>query len=349
MANFYTATGKVVNSKYFKDELNNQIRVQKGITGHYKKEIARYEEELAYAEKVFGKNSRQYIEAATTLQEMRTSLTESRTATKDLQKALQDLDITKIEYLLDRITNFTSKLGAILSRVQTKGQSYGQSDTDYNTRQSSLMYRQIDYNNSAIEAYGAEIDKRIQQIQENGWQVDSEQYKEAVDWIQKAEIECENLAQTNEELKQGIRDLRWEPFKELQRTVKNVTGDMEHLADLIGDAEVFDIGDSTIITDRGLTKLALFATQMQKNNEYIANERAALKKLQGEYENNIISKQKYNEESEEMIKSIQDTVRANNALEKSITDVYKTQIQNENKALQDLIQLREKSLSAKKS
>ena len=59
--------------------------------------------------------------------------------------------------------------------------------------------------------------------------------------------------------------------------------------------------------------------------------------------------EQYEEETRQHIETIQQSVSANEQLKKSIVDVYKTQITNENRALQELIDLRKKSLSAKKS
>ena len=349
MNNFYTAMGKTVNSKEAKQELNSQMKRQNEITGYYEKQVAKYKKELETAKSVFGANSIEYRQAQTKLEEMNKSVTESKTAFLDLQKQLYELDLTKIDRVIDRISGFGDKLSAMLTKIQNVGQSYGQSDSEYITSQATNMYRQINTNNSMIEQYGVGIAERLSIISEKGYEVDSDEYKNLYDWIQKAETECINLVNANEELKQSIRNLRWEPYKNLQNDIKNVVSDMQHLADLIDDAEVFDIEDQVIITDRGLTKLALYGIQLQENTQYIANERAALEKLQEEYEKGTISKQQYTEESQEHIKSVQDMVKANQSLKKSIIDVYKTQVSNENKALQDLISLRKSALSAKKS
>ena len=348
IVDYYTAVGRVVNSPDIKQQMNSQRVRQQEIVKYNKSAVERYEKELANAAKIFGEDSQEFHEAGQKLAEMKTAWVESETALKNLNLEIQKLKITKLQYVIDRVSGFGEKLSAIVNLRKTQGtlatggiDGLNLSETDYSN--------QINNNNTLIEQYGKMIAWQQQLIDENHWDVDSEQYKAAYDEIQKCETALLGLYNTNLQLKESIRDMRWEAFEKLQSNIANSTSDFEHLRSLISSAEIWDDKDQTIITKEGYANIALMGEEMRNYNQTIADNRVALEKLQEEYNNGNISLEKFEEESKKHINTIQSSVTAYDKLKDSIVDLYKTQLTNENKALQELIKKRQDALKAKKS
>lgn len=348
VVDYYTAVGRVVNSPDIKQQLYSQRVRQQEIIKYNKAAVERYEKELENAAKIFGKDSQEFHEAGQKLAEMKTAWVESETALKNLNVEIQKLNITKLQYVIDRISGFGDKLSAIANLRKTQGTLINGGVDGLNLRESDYQ-NQIDNNNTLIVQYGKMINDQQKLIDSNHWALDSEQYKAAYEEIQKCEASVASLRQANVQLGQTIRDMRWEAFEKLQSNIANSTSDFEHLRSLISSAEIWDDKDQTIITKEGYANIALMGEEMRNYNQTIADNRVALDKLQKEYNNGNISLEKFEEESRKHINTIQSSVTAYDKLKDSIVDLYKTQLTNENKALQELIKKRQDALKAKKS
>lgn len=349
MVRLYTAQGRAVNSREAKQQLNSQMVRQNEITRYYSEQVAAYEAEMENAAKIFGRDSQQYHEAGQKLAEMNTALTESKIAFIELQEQMKELEITRINQVIDRLSSLGNTLSSIFDYWTKRGTRYGETETDTRNNRRHALQNQINVNNQQIIRNEELIQRKRDEIAEFGWEVGSEKYEEANQIIMQCEQNIISLGNANMDLVSEIRNIRWEPFEKLQSDIKNATSDFQFLAGLIDDAEVFDTDDQTVITDAGYAKLALYGEQIQQNNQYIANEREAMSKLEQEYKNGIISKEEYDELSRQHIENIQQTVSSNEQLKKSIIEVYKAQVTNENKALQELISLRKQALQSKKA
>ena len=339
IVDFYTAQGRQVNAGSVKIQYEKQIEQQNAITAAYKKERAAYMAEMKNAEKIFGKTSNEYIEAQTKLEEINQALTESETAYRDLNKQLRELDISRIEAFIDRISSFSDKLESILSLRELRGGKVVEGN--YN--------QQISTNNDLIQRYYQDINRRRSIIKEFGWRTDSENYQEYFDAIVKDEQAIFDLLEANEKLKESIVTLRWKPFNELQNLIKEAVADYDHLRSLFKDKQLFDEEDGIFMTNKGYASLALLGAQLEATKQQIADYRKALDKVQEDYDNGNITLDKYNETSREYIEIIQNSVKSVQQYNDAITDLYKTQITNENAALQETISLRKKALQSKKA
>lgn len=347
MGEFLTSAGRTVNAANIKSTFGTQINETSLMIGRYQDELKAFANELVNAKKVFGESSNEYREALAQYEEINQSLIEASTQYNELNQQLYELDLTKLEYAMDRLEAFGDKLSSIVSLKETRGTLFGASagdiigETDYS--------QQIKANNDIIKIMAEDRQKRINEIAKFGWDIDSEKYKEAYDAIMNDEKEILNLLESNEKLKESIRTLRWKPFEELQKQIEEASGDYDHLRDLITDSQKFDSEDGIYMTARGYADLALLAQQIGITQGKIADYRKALDKLQSEYKSGNISLETFNETSREYIDTIQSSVTAVGGYKDAIIELYKTQITNENAALQDSIDLRKKALSAKKS
>lgn len=345
IVDYYTASGRVVNSKEAKQHMGTQRDEASKLVQVYLDEANAYADELKKAKTVFGEASVEYREAEAQYQEIYKSLIEAQTQVKDLDRAIFELDLTKLEYATERLRQFSEKLTAMFSLKQTRGTLFGQpgsviTESDYTSQASA--------NNDVIKMLYADREKRIQDIAQFEDEVDSEKYKELADAIAKDEQEIYKLLESNEELKASIRELRWKPFHDLQEELNQTVEDFDHLRSLIKDRQMFDEDDGTQITARGYANLAMIAQQMVVARRQMADYREALNKLNEDYKNNNISLETYNEESREYVKIIQNAATATQGYKSAIVDMYKTQVTNENESLQDLIKLRSEALDKKR-
>ena len=346
MINYYTAAGRVVNSYEALENLRAQHWEASLSIGRYQEEANAYAKELKNAYNIFGPASVEYREALAKYEEIYQQLIESQTKVKELNKAIFELDLTKLQYATERMKQFGEKLASIVSLKNVRGTLFGQSDSPI--FESDYM-GQVNANNEVIRMLAQDREKRLQEISQLGWEIDSEQYKEAHDAIVQDEQDILKLLESNEELKESIRTLRWKPFTDLQKRLVNAISDLEHLRNLIKADQMFDEKDGTDITAKGYANLALLAQQMNTAKQQIADYRKALDKLDQEYRNNNISLEKYNEQSREYLETLQSSVTAVEGYKDAVAEMYKTQITNENAALQETIQLRKKALQEKKN
>ena len=347
MGEFLTSAGRTVNASTIKSTFGTQINEANFMIGRYKDELKAFADELATAKTVFGESSNEYREAMAQYEEINQQLIEASTQYNELNKQLYELDLTKLEYVMDRLEAFGDKLSSIVSLKETRGRLFGASANDVVNE--SDYSQQVKANNDIIKLMAEDRQKRIAEIAKFGWDIDSENYKEAYDAIMNDEKEILNLLESNEDLKQSIRALRWKPFEEFEKIVEEAIGDYDHLRELITDNEKFDDEDGIFMTARGYADLALLANQIAATQNKIADYRKALDKLQEEYKNGNISLETFNETSREYIDTVQQSVTAVDGYKEAIIEMYKTQITNENDALQKTISLRKDALSAKKA
>ena len=344
MMKYYTSAGKAVNSKEAKKQLGNQVSEAQYMSGKYKQELDDYAKTLAHVLPYLKEGSVEYNEALAQYEELNQKYIDSVILINDLNKQIADLDITKLGYVIDRFKNAGEKIAALVSLKNTRGTIYG----DKSSRITESDYsRQASLNNDVIKLLNDRMNKNI--VEAAKYDIDSEQYKEYYDAIVADEQEIIKLIESNEELKKSIRELRWKPFNDLQDQINNTIEDLDHLRGLIKAEQLFDADDGTEITARGYANIALIAQQMVKTQKQIADYREALNKLQKEYKNGNISLETYNETSREYVKTIQSGVTQVEGYKDALVDMYKTQITNENKALQDVISKRKEALSAKKA
>ena len=344
MMKYYTSAGKAVNSKEAKKQLGNQVSEAQYMSGKYKQELDDYAKTLAHVLPYLKEGSVEYNEALAQYEELNQKYIDSVTLINDLNKQIADLDITKLGYVIDRFKNAGEKIAALVSLKNTRGTIYG----DKSSRITESDYsRQASLNNDVIKLLNDRMNKNI--VEAAKYDIDSENYKEYYDAIVADEQEIIKLIESNEELKKSIRDLRWKPFNELQETINNTIEDLDHLRGLMKSEQFFDDDKGTEITARGYANIALIAQQMAKTKKQIADYREALNKLQQEYKNGNISLETYNETSREYVKTIQSGASQVESYKDALVEMYKTQITNENKALQDVISKRKEALSAKKA
>ena len=341
---YYNAAGYSKDSKTYTKEFSKQQQRQSEVTKALVDEIAAYKGELANAKNIYGENSNQYREALTKLEEVNKTLIESQKTERELAHALYDTNKTVRGYFIDRVKALVDKFSSIASLSEKRGttQRYG-----INIAQSEDPYfEQTRYNNELILKYYEDIKEAQREIAIEGAQINSERYEELYKTITDGESAITSLLSTNEDLKESIRTLRWKGYNEFQEQLNTINSDLEHIQGFIRDGDIMD--NDAQFTDLGFAQIALIGEQMDTAEKKIRNAQGAISKLDEEYENHIISLEKYNEELDAQIDIIQDASGAIFDYQQKLADMYIDQITAENDALQDLISARKDALSAKK-
>ena len=92
----------------------------------------------------------------------------------------------------------------------------------------------------------------------------------------------------------------------------------------------------------------LIGRELQTSRKKIANYRYMLEKLTESYDNGNLSLDEYNEQSRQYVEGIQNAVKDVENYKDALVDLYKQQLEAENKTLQDNISKRKEALQAKK-
>lgn len=342
---YNTSIGENANSGKQKGALLTQITQQKKDLDELQKTRKAYNNELGKARKIFGENSNEYRNAQAQLKDFDTKINEANTSINELEKQLKELDLTVLGYVIDKIKAFGDRLSSIQTYNETRGNVKG---VDYQTQMMNGYNSQIRNNNDLIAKYFDDIAEREKTVRDMGWKQNSEYYKEYYDAIEQDKQQILNLMNSNENLKKSIETLRWKKFEDLHTVLQNAGTDYDHLRSLIRQGELFDTDDGTEITDRGLANISLLADQLSNAKREIRNYQDGLVALQKEYNAGNISLDEYNTKSREYIGIIQQQVSNVETYKTALSDMYKTQITNENKALQDYINKRKESLQVEK-
>lgn len=335
---YYTSVGRPVNSKAAKKEIRSQMKQQNKTTVSVRAEIKAYEKELKKARKIFGANSVEYKEAKVHLQELNQELYESKTAYNDLSKQIYALDLTRLEYAINTLSDFGERLAASLNLKITRDGMGAVTENDYT--------RQIRNNNDQILKWAKVRDTNLKELNSKKYKVGSDEYERIRAEAEKADMEIIKLAQDNEQLKDSIRELRWKPFNDLQDNITETIEEMDHLRSLMDEEQFLD--DNANLTGRGYANIALIGNGMQLASQQVADYREALNKLEEERQKGIITEEEYIDLSREYMAQIRNSVNAVESYKQALVSLYEQQVKKENEILQKNIDLRKDALKRKK-
>lgn len=348
--------GDTANSKGTMQQYANQIALEKQVQGYYNAEMKAYWAEMQNAAKVFGVDSNEYRSAQEAYEGMATALKESEKNAIDLKRALLDLNLKPMEYALNRLKAVGDRLSDVVSLKNARGTMRGQPSSAITTDDYMAQIKNANDQRVQLEER-AEYNRRMLDIMNYAkgtakWDElgGSEKWDELQTAIEQDEAAIRQMEISNEDLKKSIRTLRWKKFTDLQKILTDTISDFDHLKGLFNQEEFFDDdGEGWGITDQGYANIALIGAEYSTAINQIADYRKALEKLDEEVENHVISEEEYNETSREYVETIQKLVENTENYKDALIDMYKTQIQNENNAIQKNIDLRKEALAQQKA
>lgn len=277
--------------------------------------------------------SKEYYEAHEKLNGFAQAVYESELALYEYKEQLRDLDFTELQYTIDGISRFGSTLSDSLSLKEKQGKKITESD----------YQKQITNNNKEINANYQLRQRKLSAM--STLDVNSKSYQDLAKDVSEIDKDIYNLLEDNEELKESIREVRWDSFNKAHDDLDNLINDTDSLRKLLNDDAFID--PKGILTAEGAANIALIMQGMNAAKKDIANYTAGLKKLDQELKNGVISQSKYDEEQRKFLDAIQDSAGSVEDYKDSLLELHKKQMQTEVDALQKSINKRKEALKAK--
>lgn len=326
------------NSTYYKNLLSQRSK-QAAQTSTLQQEKNAYAKELKTAKKRFGSNSNEAREAQIKYNEIIKELNDSKTAYEDLNSQIREVTYNLSQWAIDKWSGVADRLSAAASLFKVK-------DTSNETRRKNLekIYtNQKTANNNTIVYYEKLRNDKI--MERDKYDKSSTKWNELNSEVSDLDVKILGLASDNEELKDSIQELRFEPFEKMNESINNNISDMEHLIDLMGDAET--VSEDGVITDVGNAQILLNVQKINQAQEAISNYKKEMDGLETMYKNGQMSEEDYLSKKREIIDAQQKEASTVKDSRNAILQIYKDSLQKENDLLQKNITKRQNALKAK--
>ncbi|WP_148411103.1 hypothetical protein [Murimonas intestini] len=263
---------------------------------------------------------------------------------RDLQLELIELNKSKLDNIEDDFDNLISYQEKLISNQKSfidlqeaKGGSASVSDYD----------GMIDAQNQIISYLNGkrqELQNQFDSLTSSGVLVENTddwwEWKGNIESIQK---ELNSARSDIEDLNDSIRDIRWQGFNDGIDKLDDLNDELDFLSDKIEDSALFS--EDGKLTSTGSTKIALLSMQMVNARTKVADYDMAIKALDRELANGVISQSQYNEE---LGKYKEQQRKASNELskyKKAVIDVVKEGIDKQTDAMEKYIKAQKEAIS----
>lgn len=332
---FQSAMGLSAVSDSVKKVYESSIAEAEAIYERSQEKLADYQAELndlvskGYIEKF----SDQWYEAMAQINELKQEVNESSVALIEFQDKLREIEYNKVQYIVDGFERAINKLDAQMSLMEARDEKVPE----------SLYQQKIDTNNSIISNNKEKRDLLLEE--QSFYDVGSERYQELAEEINSLDTEILELMADNEELKDSISELRFEPLEDGIEKSRDLREEIEDFRGLLNEDAFFD--KNGVITEEGLANVALISQGMSVAKQEIADYQEGLEKLQEAYDSGLISETEFTEKSKEYREGIRESIADVQDYSEALTDLYITQMSKENEALKEIIEKRKEALQAK--
>ena len=334
-----------LNSTYHKNLISQRSK-QASQTSILQQEANAYAKELQTARKRFGANSEEALAAQTKYNEIIKSLNESKTSYEELNEQIREVTYNLKQIAIDKWTSAMDKLSSLASLISVKNISNKERDS----RLEQTYKNQMTTDNNIIVANQDMINIKKQRLVELKNTGDPNLTGEKAVQIRKEILDLENdnydRMQHREEKLNDIIELRFDKLKRENEILDNNISDMDHLIDLMGDAEI--VADDGKITDTGNAQILLNSNKIQQAQTAIANYQKGLDALGSSYTDTSMSEEEWIEKKRELIEAQQKEASTIKESRNAILQIYKNSLQKENELLQKNIDKRKDALQKKK-
>lgn len=334
-----------LNSAYHKNLISQRSK-QASQTSILQQEANAYAKELQTARKRFGANSEEALAAQTKYNEIIKSLNESKTSYEELNEQIREVTYNLKQIAIDKWTSAMDKLSSLASLISVKNISNKERDS----RLEQTYKNQMTTDNNIIVANQDMINIKKQRLVELKNTGDPNLTGEKAVQIRKEILDLENdnydRMQHREEKLNNIIELRFDKLKRENEILDNNISDMDHLIDLMGDAEI--VADDGKITDTGNAQILLNSNKIQQAQTAIANYQKGLDALGNSYTDTSMSEEEWTEKKRELIEAQQKEASTIKESRNAILQIYKNSLQKENELLQKNIDKRKDALQKKK-
>lgn len=267
-----------------------------------------------------------------------------------LNRKYDELVVNNLQYSLNKLENIVDDYDKIVDR-QESYVSLLSAKNDYNeavgAKPVSQNYKDMmagygETANTISREYSlvkAEFDKLIKSgMIKKG----SDQYNE---WTQKLNEMQQSIINARTEaakLAETLREIRWDGWNTVNTKLENTQEHLSDVIDMIDDLDSFD--DDGIITENGITKLGLYAIQLENAKKQTAQYDTALNNLKRELDAGLITQDKYNEELADYKDKQRDAQKVSKSARDAILSLVKEGINAAIDAYSELIDKRKEAL-----
>ena len=259
---------------------------------------------------------------------------ESMESISKMQEKILEATLKKYQDIIDNLSRISDTLDNSIELKEARDEPILESDYS----------KQIDLNNKSIQE---KYNKRQKLLKQQAiYDVGSAKYDEIAEEIADIDDDIYGLLTDIEELKDKIWEVRWQPFFDGQEALKDLIDETDTFRDLL-DSDAF-VGKNGGLTADGITNIALISSAMNEQKQSIKNYRAALEKLQEDYDKGNISAKEFKETSKEFMDEITSGVSNVEKYKDEIVSLYEEMLEKENDVVQKSIQKHEELLDIKK-
>lgn len=168
-------------------------------------------------------------------------------------------------------------------------------------------------------------------------------WKKEINGVSQEILECDK---TLEELKETIREIRFNDFEKSLDALEFTADMASSIRELMSEEGIYD--NDAKITESGIAQLGIMGTELVSAKQKVANYNTAIEALAKDLENGNITQDKYNEQLQEYQKNQMDAIKSAKSAKDAILDLVKNGIEKETEAMDKLISKRKEDLSKQK-
>ncbi len=237
-----------------------------------------------------------------------------------LDNIIKDYD--QLVSLMKAYTDYRKDLVSVRDRM---GERLDQDDYQ------ELIDDQQEIYNTLAEKY----EELNSELNSGGIEQGTEKWYEMKEELIGIKSEMINCANTVEDFKDQIFELRFQPLEDLVSKLDSVNNELSNMVSLIGDDGLVKDG---MLTDRGLTTVAMYSRQIINAKKEAEEYKAAIKALNATYRNGDITLEEYNEKLYEYRSAQQEAALATKEARDAIIALREEAINQEIDAMEELIQ-----------
>lgn len=267
-----------------------------------------------------------------------------------LNRKYDELVVNNLQYSLNKLENIVDDYDKIVDR-QESYVSLLSAKNDYNeavgAKPVSQNYKDMmagygETANTISREYSlvkAEFDKLLKSgMIKKG----SDQYNEWTQKLNEMQHSIINARTEAAKLAETLREIRWDGWNTVNTKLENTQEHLSDVVDMIDDLDSFD--DDGIITENGITKLGLYAIQLENAKKQTAQYDTALNNLKRELDAGLITQDKYNEELADYKDKQRDAQKVSKSARDAILSLVKEGINAAIDAYSELIDKRKEAL-----
>lgn len=334
--NLRKATGEKLNRDAYKYQLSSLENTSSQSLKEYTAYLKEFNAQFAAGR--LKKGTLPYYEAKAELEKLEQQYYDDKEAIASLRHEMDMLDLENLQKGIDLVSAVFERISNLSDAIKDIG------DTNWNTQYDELQsYYKIEAERTK-EEYDGILEKRESILKKMATvEVNSDSWIDFKEQLDSADSDLISVLTRLKTISDNNREMNWEPFNRGIETIKHYKDELNTLQDALNEDNF--LADNGTFTNEGLANIALMLEQIELGQSIIANNREALKKLDEEYENGVISKKEWTDQTREFCDEIANESNSISNLKDNILDAYIDSLEKQNSLLQENIDKRKDALS----